>query len=133
MMSKYFFAWFPMVFIAIINGTIREVVYKTFTGDLTAHQISTVTGIALFAIYMWIIFRKWKLGSAKQAILVGLMWLSMTVCFEFIFGHYVMGNPWEKLLHDYNILQGRLWSLVLIFTLTAPYLFYKKDNKVQAK
>jgi hypothetical protein len=31
--------------------------------------------------------------------------------FEFLVGHYVMGHPWSRLLHDYNILAGRLWGV----------------------
>ncbi|MGQ9625254.1 MAG: hypothetical protein ACUVT9_07815 [Candidatus Bathycorpusculaceae bacterium] len=45
--------------------------------------------------------------------------------FEFIAGHYVFGNSWEKLLADYNLLEGRLWSLVLLTILIAPYIANK--------
>ncbi len=131
-MFKFFLAWFPMVVLAILNAIIRETAYKPFTGDLTAHQISTLTGIIIFGIYMWIIFRRWKLNSVKQAVEVGLMWLAMTICFEFLFGHFIMGSTWEKLLHDYNIIQGRVWIAALIFILIAPYLFYKKNKIISA-
>ncbi len=46
----------------------------------------------------------------------------MTVIFEFGFGHYIMGHSWSKLLHDYNLLAGRLWLVVLLAILTGPYL-----------
>jgi hypothetical protein len=60
---------------------------------------------------------------------VGLIWLGMTVIFEFVFGHYVIGHPWRKLFHDYNLLEGRVWVLVLIWTTIAPLLFYKIRSK----
>jgi hypothetical protein len=50
------------------------------------------------------------------------MWLLLTVLFELLFGHYVMGDPWTKLLEAYNILKGNLWVLVLLVTPAAPYL-----------
>ena len=124
-MLTYFFLWFPFVVIAIINGAVREGVYKKSFGDLLAHQISTVTGIILFAIYIWIITGIWLIESSSQAWLIGLMWLLMTVIFEFVFGHYVMKNSWEKLFSDYNIFKGRLWAVVLIWVTIAPYLFYQ--------
>lgn len=31
----------------------------------------------------------------------------------------------EKLFHDYNILAGRVWLFVLIWTTTAPYVFFR--------
>jgi hypothetical protein len=53
---------------------------------------------------------------------VGALWLVLTLGFEFLVGHYVFRNSWEKLLADYNILQGRIWVLVPIITLLAPRL-----------
>jgi hypothetical protein len=48
-----------------------------------------------------------------------------TIAFEFLFGHYVMGHSWDSLWADYNVLQGRLWPLVLIVTLFGPMLAWK--------
>jgi len=56
-------------------------------------------------------------------ILIGAFWAILTIGFEFGFGHYVMGRPWDYLLADYNILKGRLWSLVLLTMLIAPSLW----------
>ena len=65
------------------------------------------------------------IGSSRQAIAIGGLWLIMTVLFEFIFGHYVMGHAWETLLRDYNLFKGRVWLLVLVWTAVAPYLFFR--------
>jgi len=53
--------------------------------------------------------------------LIGGFWLVMTILFEFVFGHYVMGHPWETLLTDYNLFKGKMWVLVLITTFLAPW------------
>jgi hypothetical protein len=55
-------------------------------------------------------------------IVVGLLWLVLTVAFEFDFFHSVGGKPWDVLLADYNILRGRLWILVLATVLLGPIL-----------
>jgi len=47
MILKYFLAWFGMMVFAIINGGLRDFVYKSHVGDLPAHQISTVMLIVL--------------------------------------------------------------------------------------
>jgi len=54
--------------------------------------------------------------------LIGGFWVILTILFEFVFGHYVIKNPWQKLLADYNILKGRLWSLLLLTELISPLL-----------
>ncbi len=125
MIVKYAIAWVGMLIIAIINGAIREGGYKKFMGELRAHQVSTITAIILFGLFIWALTSIWRIQSAGQAIAIGFIWLVLTVAFEFLFGHYVMKHPWKKLLHDYNILAGRLWVLVLIWITVAPYVFYK--------
>ena len=125
MIWKYTLAWLVMPFIGIINGTIREFVYQKYLGELSAHQVSTVTGILLFGLFVWLISTRWRIQSAGQAVIIGGIWLGLTGAFEFLFGHYVMKHPWSRLLYDYNLLEGRLWVLVLVFITIAPCLVYR--------
>jgi phosphate/sulfate permease len=124
-MLKYIAIWFPMIFIAILNGTIRQYWYSQHMSELRAHQLSTVTAILLFAVYIGVVTRIWMPVSSAQAVFVGVIWLGMTVAFEFLFGHYVAKHSWERLLRDYNLLAGRVWIALLIWITVAPYLFYR--------
>ena len=125
MILKYTVSWIGMVIIAIMNGVIRDAVYGKSLGELTAHQISTFTLIVLSGLYLWLLGLAWNITSPGQAITIGLIWLALTVAFEFLFGHYVVKHPWDRLIHDYNILKGRIWILVLIWITIAPYVFHK--------
>ncbi len=124
-MWKYLLLWFPMVGIAFANGALRERWIRKHAGELRAHQISTVLLILLFAVYIWIVVRIWPPSSPGAAFAVGLMWLGLTLAFEFLFGHYVSGLSWSRLLQDYNLLAGRLWVLVPLWVLIAPWVFYR--------
>ncbi len=121
----YVSSWIGLVVLAILNAAVRQKVYGHFISELSAHQISSFIFVILIGVYTYFIARVFALHSSGQALLVGGIWLIMTICFEFIFGHYVMGHSWSKLLHDYNIIQGRLWVVVLIWTLLAPYTIYQ--------
>ncbi|MFZ5569845.1 MAG: hypothetical protein ACOZF0_05550 [Thermodesulfobacteriota bacterium] len=121
----YAAAWVGMIPLAIVNGVIREKAYGKFMDELTAHQVSTVIAIGLFGIYIWVLTGIRRLESSGQALAVGGLWLVMTMAFEFGFGHYVMGHSWSRLLHDYNLFRGRVWSLVLVWMTVAPYLYYR--------
>jgi len=121
----YAVCWLGMVILAILNGAIREKFYGQFMRELFAHQLSTLIVIILFGIYIWELVGIWPIESPKQALVIGGMWLTMTIIFEFIFGHFVMRHSWEKLFHDYNLIKGRVWVLVLVWTTAAPYLFYR--------
>jgi hypothetical protein len=56
---------------------------------------------------------------------MGTIWVIMTICFEFLAGHYVFGNSWDHLIADYNILKGRIWMFIPITTFVSPYLANK--------
>ncbi|HMU73485.1 MAG TPA: hypothetical protein PKD93_12130 [Ferruginibacter sp.] len=125
---KYFLAWFPMLLLAIGNGALREFVFRKYMGELPAHQLSTFSLLLLFTIYIRFVIHWIPPASARQALLIGLFWLALTLLFEFGFGRY-RGNSWEKLLADYNLLEGRLWLLIPAWVATAPWIFTKYVNR----
>ena len=109
--------------LAIINGTVRNKVYKPVVGDLTAHQISTAIFVTLIFVVTYLILQVTCLVLTDfSAIVMGAIWVTTTVLFEFVAGHYVFKNPWEKLVADYNLFKGRVWLLVLFASFLAPYL-----------
>ena len=116
---------FKATAIAFANGTLRQIGYAPIVSDLTAHQISSFTLIFFFFVYFRFISRKWRIESAQNAWLIGLMWFLLTIGFEFGFVHFISGNPWNKLLHDYNLSEGRLWALVLVSILVEPYIIHR--------
>jgi len=124
-MLKYVLAWLLLVMIAMVNGALREGLYGKYLGELRAYQVSTVSGVLLFGVFIWALVRFRRPESSKQAITIGLIWLGLTVAFEFIFMHYVAGRSWDVLLHDYNIFAGRVWVVVLVWVTVAPYVFYR--------
>jgi hypothetical protein len=124
-MWKYVLAWIPMVLIAIANGALREVWYRKHFNELQAHQLSTLSGILLLGVYIRVIIRVWQPESSEHALSIGLIWLALTIAFEFLFGYYVNGLSLNTLLHDYNLFVGRVWVLVLVWVTVAPYLFFR--------
>ena len=128
MLWKYALLWFGLAAIAVINGAIRNSLYRKAAGELKAHQISTVSLLILIGIYTWAFTRFWELDSVGQAWLVGAIWLGITIIFEFVFGHYVVKKAWSTLFHDYNILKGRIWLLVPVWTFFAPIIFFHLNS-----
>ena len=115
--------WFVFVIAAILNGTLREKLISPKLGAYAGHVISTAIfiGVILAGTYMFLNNTKTAYDTT-DLLLVGGLWLGLTVAFEFLFGHYVMRHSWDKLLADYNILKGKVWSLVLLVTFLAPLL-----------
>ncbi len=124
MILRYFFAWFGMMALAVVNGGLRDLAYRPKVGDPAAHQISTAVLIVLLAGYVRFLTRLWPIGSAKQAWIIGGMWFVMTEAFEFGIG-LIAGEPWSSLLHAHNVFAGQVWIFVPLWVLVAPYVFFR--------
>jgi hypothetical protein len=123
--TRYLFFWLILAVVAIANGTLRQFTYGRHMPELAAHQLSTLTGILLTGGAVWLLDRSWPIGSAKDAWIIGSCWLLMTIAFEFGFGHYLAGHSWSRLFADYNILEGRAWSLFLVWIAVLPWVIWR--------
>lgn len=125
MLTRYLLAWFALAVIATLNGILRETTYGKKVSELRAHQISTVTAIILTGFFVYSLNLVWPIESSRQAWTIGVAWFVFTLIFEFIFGHYVFKNSWSKLLADYILQKGRVWSLFLLWILLLPVIVYR--------
>lgn len=120
---RYFLLWLPMIVLAFANAALREMVFIKYFDDLRAHQLSTITLIILCVIYVGIVFRYLKIQNSRQALLIGFVWMLLTVIFEFSLG-LIMNISWEEMIQNYHLMAGRIWMVFLIFLLFLPYGFY---------
>ncbi|HZW26264.1 MAG TPA: hypothetical protein VFF26_12335 [Gallionella sp.] len=118
-------AWFAMLLVSALNGAVRDFGYGRHMPELLAHQLSTLIGTVLLGAVIRQYMRRWPFASARQALGVGLFWMVLTVAFEFLFFHYAGGHSWDALLANYDLSEGRLWPLILLWVAFAPYLFYR--------
>jgi len=122
---RYIIAWVPMLFISIANGVFRELTFAKVMPELHSHQLSTAIGSVLIGFYIWAVVRSWPPSSSRHALSIGIIWLILTIAFEFIFGRFVMKHSWSHLLNDYYLFGGRLWVLFLLWLIFAPYVFFR--------
>lgn len=125
MILRYSLLWFALAIIAIANGILREQTYGKILTELSAHQVSTVTGVLFSGAFVYFIHRAWPIESSSQAWSIGTIWLISTIIFEFGFGHYIAGHPWSHLLNDYNIFAGRVWLFFLVWVFVMPVVIHK--------
>lgn len=124
---RYVLAWFALLVLAVANGALRQFTFGKRMSELRAHQLSTLTGSVLIGIFIWLVIRTWPPSSSGQALLIGLIWLVLTVTFEFFMGLVLARRPLRQVLHDYNLAAGRVWVLFLIWLTLAPWVFYLGD------
>jgi hypothetical protein len=114
--------WFVLLAAAVTNGAVRVVWIIPRTGESAGHVISTLLLCAAIAALSWVTIRWIGPDARAAALIVGLLWLVLTLAFEFGAGHYLFGTPWPALLADYDVRRGRIWPLVLVVTFLAPLL-----------
>lgn len=117
---RWLVGWSGLAVAGIANGAVREATYAHWTGEGTAHAVSTLALLGISAAYVGWLQGRWPLPSSPVAWRIGAVWMLLTLAFEFGFGHYVAGTSWSELLADYNLLKGRLWALVPLWILVAP-------------
>ena len=109
--------WRPVL--AIVNGAIRELVYKEQVGESTADQISVAPLIALLASTS-VLQRRWPLATTREALSMERHGPRCPVLFEFGFGHYVEGDSWADLLRTYDVTAENLWILIPLWIAAGP-------------
>lgn len=114
--------WFLLTVSAIIVATFRVGVLLPPFGEQTAHQLGTILFLIIQFVIIYFFIKKMKIKETKTLLGIGIFWVVITIIFEFVFGHYVMGHSWQKLFADYNLLNGRLWVLVLLNNIAAPLI-----------
>jgi len=113
-------AWGLLLVIAVANGALREYLLAPRLGGQAGHVVSVVVLCAAIFVVALLTIRWIGPRGRRDAVLIGATWLALTLVFEFLAGHYLFGNSWEKLFADYNLLRGRVWILVLLVSLFAP-------------
>lgn len=118
--------WVLFIPVAIVNGVIRETVYDQYLDELPSHQISTVILAVSFVLFSYVFLKNYvAMVETRRLWYVSVMWLILTVSFEFLFGHFVDKVPWEILLKDYDVLHGHMWPLFLLVQALTPFIVQK--------
>ncbi len=124
-MTRYLLAWVAMLVIAVANGALREASYARAMPELRAHQLSTLIGSVLIGVFIWFVIRIWPPSSGRHALLVGLVWLVLTVAFEFFMGLVLAHRPLSQVLEQYDLSAGRVWVVFLLWLTLAPWVFFR--------
>jgi hypothetical protein len=112
--------WLIILVLAILNGAFRQGLLIPRFGEPVGRVLSPIILAVLVLVAAWILLPWIQPHTQRDAWLVGVLWLVLTLAFEFLAGHYLFGDPWERLLAEYNVARGRFWVLVPITTLLAP-------------
>jgi hypothetical protein len=114
--------WFIIAVFAVANGIFREKILAPYLGEMLAVPLSGITlSIIIFTI-TYLCFNLLSNNKSLVYLYIGIQWVIMTLVFEFVFGHFIIGKSWSELLQVFNILEGNLFTLALLSSLFSPIL-----------
>jgi hypothetical protein len=115
-----FAAWLLILALAMLNGVFREAVLLPALGKPIALILSGLL-LSLAILAVAVALARWlALDEPRRCFSVGLLWLCLTLVFEFGFGGMVQGRSWAEMLEAYTFKDGNLWPLVILATMFAP-------------
>jgi hypothetical protein len=133
MFRKAFVVWFVLIVAEIFHGIIRGIFLVPHVGEFRSSQIGVFTGsLIIFAIA--VAFVRWIGATRRPELLrIGVLWTALTLAFEVLFGRFVVGASWERLAADYNISEGGLLPLGMVFLVVSPFLAAKVRGRLDAR
>lgn len=115
--------WAVMAVVAVLNGVFRESVLIPQIGSSIGHVVSTALLIGVILILSSVYFGKSSVDYTQaELLLIGVMWVILTVGFEFLIG-YLEGIPVSETLAQYDLFAGHVWIFVPLTLLVAPFVF----------
>ena len=113
--------WLAIVILAVGNGVLREFALEPALGGSVALPLSGLLLSALIVGVAYVSLPWLKTTQPLPVWWVGLIWLLLTLVFEFSVGLW-QGKPWPELVAAYTFKGWNLWPVVLGVTVCAPYL-----------
>lgn len=119
---KAFITWLIFIPVAMLNGAVRQILLLPRLGDTKSRQVSTIILSSAYILLSYLLIGEHlsRIGNG-QLLITGLIWLFLTLAFEFGLG-LATGKSWGYMLKDYKITKGRIWPFFLFIVLISPYI-----------
>ncbi len=117
-----FRAWLMEILVAGFNFfVLMNMVYEPRLGALAAHQIGMTTRILVIFAFAYYLLRYVEDYETADLVQVGLMWLALTLVFEWA-SSLAIGRPVEEILVGWNIWEGYMWPYILLAYLSSSLI-----------
>ncbi len=115
--------WLMEILVSAFNFfVLMNLIYEPSWGPLLAHQIGMSTRIVYIFVFAYFLLRFVKEYNTSDLVHVGILWLVLTLLFEWA-GSLVIGRHVEEILIGWNIFAGYMWPYVLLaYLLSNPII-----------
>jgi hypothetical protein len=122
LMRRGMLFWFLEVGLSFVNYFVLiNLVYQPRWGELAAHQIGMTTRIIYIFLLAFLMVRGAKEYHNRDPFFLGLFWIASWLAIEWG-GSLAMGRPVSDIVIGWNILDGHMWTYVLLSYLTSALI-----------
>ena len=114
--------WLLIMIAESVHGIIRRLMLEPLIGDGRARQFSVFTGVLLIFVITLMSIRWIRLTTTAQLLLLGFLWVMLTLAFEFLVGMFAFGYSLDRISEDLDPRRGGLMGFGLIFMLVIPLI-----------
>jgi hypothetical protein len=111
--------WLLFIAAESVQGALRHLLTSPEV-DFAVRQVSVIVGAVVMFTITWFCLRWMRLRTAVEALAVGIVWVILTLLFELSLGRAV-GLGWDRILADYDLLNGGLMPLGLLAMALTPW------------
>lgn len=124
-LGKALLVWLGIIFVETIHGVLRAIVLVPIVGDLRARQLGVPIGSLLILIVSILTITWLGTGKNTQLLCIGVLWVVLTLVFEFVLGYFILGLAIDRLASDYDMSRGGYMLFGLVFLLFSPLIAAK--------
>jgi hypothetical protein len=113
--------WVLFFVLAVVNGLLRDRVYMPAWGDMGGRIAGTLILIVAMLVVMYVFLRRRAQALSRTRLVgLGVLWVGLSLFFEFAVSHWVMEDAWDVVLAHYNVMDGRFHVLLRLVELAGP-------------
>lgn len=127
---RSFLVWLVILGTAIASAVVREIVLVPVMGADLALPVGGLLLTALICLIAFLCLPFFPEKGSRPYIVIGVIWFLLTLSFEFLLGHFVMGQPWHEILQVFDVSAGNLFVVALLATLVSPWLSARVRGKL---
>ena len=114
--------WLLIMVAESIHGTLRQLYLAPLIGDFAARRIAVFSGAAIIFVIALSTIRWLGARGTRDLLVVGGLWVLLTLCFECVLGRAVLRYDWSRILEDYDLSRGGLMIGGLAVMFWSPVL-----------
>jgi hypothetical protein len=117
--------WLALLLFAVADGMFRELYMKPIAKirEPWAHRVTAFIDGSVFFMIVFVFWDSTGLKSWSDVKLTSLLWFFITAFTEsVVVCHFVFQMTYDEVLQTYNLLDGELWPIVLVWVTVLPLI-----------